>query len=241
MFAESYQRAQKRIVDLMVGKDVGITVPASPDWSAHDVVRHLSGVSVDLANGVVDGFASDAWTAKQVSDRAEMSIEDVIVEWDGVVDETAALLDNVEALELSDPMPSAFGMLPVKALGPIAIGDILQHEFDLRNAYGDRSGRDLMDIHFAAAGHARSVRVNFSTQNLATIRIESTDSGMGWDVGFEEPVATVSASSFEILRAIGGRRTRAEMAAMGWDADPTLFLSAMVLPHRTMRETSLGE
>ncbi len=98
-----------------------------------------------------------------------------------------------------------------------------------------------MDIHFAAAGHARSVRPNFSARDLATIRIESTDSGMGWDIGFGEPVATVSASSFEIMRTIGGRRTGAEVAAMDWDADPTLFVAAMVLPHLSMRDTSLGE
>jgi len=241
MYAESYTRAQGRIVELMAGKDPDVMVPACPDWSASDVVRHLAGLSVDTTNGVLEGFASDEWTARQVSDRSEMSLEGVIQEWDGAIAEAAALLDNVELLGLPDPMPSALGMIPLKVFGPMAISDILQHEFDLRNAYGDRSGRDLMDIHFAAAGHARSVRAAFAARDLATIRIESTDSGMGWDIGHGEPVATLSASSFEIMRAIGGRRTHAEVAAMGWDADPTLFIGAIVLPHLAMRETSLGE
>ncbi|GMQ98538.1 MAG: hypothetical protein BMS9Abin17_1054 [Acidimicrobiia bacterium] len=241
MYAESYQRAQGRIVAFMVDKDPDVMVPACPEWTASDVVRHLTGLSVDTTNGVLEGFASDEWTAKHVSDRSEMPLEDVIAEWNGAIGAAAAKLDDVESLGLPDPMPSALGMMPLKSFGPMAISDILHHEFDLRNAYGDRTGRDLMDIHFAAAGHARSVRANFSARDLATIRIESTDSGMGWDIGYEQPVATLSASSFEIMRAIGGRRTRAEIAAMGWDADPTLFIAAMVLPHLSMRDTSLGE
>jgi len=241
VYAESYARAQGRIVELMAGKDPDVMVPACPDWSASDVVRHLTGLSVDTRNGVLEGYASDEWTAKQVSDRSEMSLEDVILEWDGVIAEVAALLDDIELLGLPDPMPSGLGLIPLKSFGPMAISDILHHEFDLRNAYGDRTGRDLMDIHFAAAGHARSVRATFAARDLGTIRIESTDSGMGWDIGYGDPVATLSASSFEIMRAIGGRRTHAEVRAMGWDADPTLFISAMVLPHLSMRETSLGE
>ena len=123
----------------------------------------------------------------------------------------------------------------------MAISDILHHEFDLRNAYGDTAGRDIMDIHFAAAGHVRSIRSLFSANDLETIRIESTDSGMGWDIGHGPPVAVMRAPSFQIMRAIGGRRTKAEIRAMGWEGDPEPYLDSMVIPHLSMRETSLRE
>ncbi|MCL1595212.1 MAG: maleylpyruvate isomerase family mycothiol-dependent enzyme [Actinomycetia bacterium] len=241
MFAESYVRAQVRIVELIADKDPLVMVPACPEWTAGDVVRHLAGISMDTTNGVFEGFASDEWTDKQVRDRSWMSLDGVIEEWNGTIEEAAATFDNIERLGLPDTLQSALGPIPSSILGPVAIGDILHHEFDLRNAYNDTSGRDLMDIHFAAAGHARSVRGTFSARNLPTIRIESTDSGMGWDIGHEDPVATLAATSFEIMRAIGGRRTRSEMAGMGWEGDPEPFLDALVLPHLAMRGTSLHE
>ncbi|GMR02683.1 MAG: hypothetical protein BMS9Abin20_1028 [Acidimicrobiia bacterium] len=241
MYAESYTRAYNRIVALMEGKDPGVVVPACPDWSATDVIRHLAGLSVDITSGLFEGFASDDWTDAQVSARADMSLEEVIAEWSSVIDEAASLLDDLESLGLPDRVPSALGVTSIKAIAPMAISDILHHEFDLRNAYEDASGRDLMDIHFAAAGHARSVRGAFAAHDLPTIRIVSTDSGMSWDIGHNEPVAVLEASSFEIMRAIGGRRTKGEMRAMGWEGDPEPFLDAMVLPHLAIRETSLRE
>jgi len=64
---------------------------------------------------------------------------------------------------------------------------------------------------------------------------------MGWDIGHEDPIASVRATSFELMRAIGGRRTKGEMRAMGWTGDPEPFLDHMVLPHLGVRESSLGE
>jgi uncharacterized protein (TIGR03083 family) len=241
MYAESYQRAHDRIVALIAGKDPDVVVPATPEWTAGDIIRHLTGLAVDLTNGFVDGYASDAWTAAQVSARADHDVETVLAEWAGVLDEASALLDDVESLGLPERVRSVAGVFPAKAIAPMAIGDILHHEFDLRNAYGDTSGRDLMDLHFVAAGHVRSIRPNFEGRGLPTIRVESTDSGMGWDVGYGEPVATLRASSFEIMRGIGGRRTRDEMLGMGWDADPEPFVDAMVISYMAMRDTTLGE
>ncbi len=241
MYTEAYQRAQGRIVDLLRGKDPDAAVPATPAWTATDVVRHLSGLAVDLMNGVLEGYASDEWTEAQVSARADMTLGQVLTEWASVVEEASALLDDIESLGLPDTIRSQAGTFPVKALAPMVIGDIIHHEFDLRNAYGDASGRGLMDLHFVAAGHVRSIRSSFKTRGLPTIRIESTDSGMGWDVGYGDPVATLRASSFEIMRAIGGRRTEGEVYGMGWDGDPEPFLDAMVIPYLAMRETSLRE
>jgi len=241
MYAEAYRRGHDRIVGFMNGRDHGVVVPACPAWTAADVVRHLSGISSDIVDRVFDGFASEQWTQAQIDARADLAYEDVVAEWAGTVDAAAEALDAPPSDGLPDRIPSALGPVPLAALGPMAISDIVQHEFDLRNAYGDTTGRDLMDIHVVAAGHVRQIRGRFAAQGLPTIRVESTDSGMGWDVGYDEPVAVLRAPSFQIMRAIGGRRTRGEMLAMGWDGDPEPFVDAMVLPHLAMRETTLAE
>jgi uncharacterized protein (TIGR03083 family) len=241
MYAEAYQRGQARIVGFMAGRDPEIPVPATPDWTALDVLRHLTGVSVDISNLVFDGFAGNEWTERQVRSRSDMTLDDVIAEWDGIVGSAAVVLDTLDDLGLPDAIPSALGMSSVAAIPAMVIGDVLHHEFDLRNAYADRDGRDLLDIQFSAAGHVKSLRGAFDALGLPTIRVEATDSGMGWDVGYGDPVAVLSASSFELMRSIGGRRTKGEMRAMGWTGDPEPFLDHMVLPHLAVRESSLRE
>ncbi|MEE8456507.1 MAG: maleylpyruvate isomerase N-terminal domain-containing protein [Acidimicrobiia bacterium] len=241
MYAEAYQRGQTRVVGFMAGRDPETPVPATPDWSALDVLRHLTGLSVDITNLVFEGFASDEWTERQVSARRHLSMREVIAEWDDIVGSAAVLLDTLDDLGLPDAIPSAFGTTRVTAIPGMAIGDILHHEFDLRNAYDDSDGRDLLDVQFSTAGHVKSLRRTFVALGLPTIRVDATDSGMGWDIGFGDPVASLSATSFELMRAVGGRRTRGEMLAMGWTGDPEPFVDHMVLPHLAMRESSLGE
>jgi uncharacterized protein (TIGR03083 family) len=208
MYAEAYQRGQARIVQFMAGRDPETAVPATPDWSALDVLRHLTGLSVDLSNLVLEGFASDEWTEEQVMARRSMSFDDVIAEWDNIIGPASVLLDAIDDLGLPEAIPSAAGLIKVTAVPAMAIGDILHHEFDLRNAFGDSDGREILDIQFSAAGHVKSLRVPFDTAGLPTIRVEASDSGMGWDIGYGDAVASVSATSFELMRAIGGRRTK---------------------------------
>jgi uncharacterized protein (TIGR03083 family) len=241
MYAEAYQRGQARVVQFMDGRDPETAVPATPEWTALDVLRHLTGLSVDLSNLVLEGFASDEWTDRQVSSRRDMSFEEVIAEWDNIIGPASVLLDAIDDLGLPEAIPSAAGLISIKAVPAMAIGDILHHEFDLRNAFGDTDGRGTLDVQFSAAGHVKSLRSPFDLADLESMRVEASDSGMGWDIGYGEPVATCSATSFELMRAIGGRRTRGEMSAMGWTGDPEPFLDHMVLPHLAVRETSLGE
>lgn len=241
MYAEAYQRGQVRIVEFLGGRDLEILVSATPAWTVLDVVRHLTGISVDLSNLVLDGFASDEWTEAQVLSRRDMTFDEVVVEWDNIIGPASVLLDAIDDLGLPETVPSALGTTRVVEIPAMAISDILHHEFDIRNAYADSDGRDILDVQFSAAGHVKSLRRIFDAAGLETIRIEASDSGMGWDIGYGEPVATLSASSFELMRAIGGRRTRAEMRDLEWVGDPEPFLDHMVIPHLTMRETSLEE
>jgi hypothetical protein len=241
MYAEAYQRGQARIVAFMVDRDPAILVPATPEWSALDVIRHLTGVSVDLSNLVLEGFASDEWTADQVASRRGMTFDEVTTEWGNIIGPASVLLDAIDDLGLPESVSSALGTTKVTEIPAMAISDILHHEFDLRGAYANTEGRDILDIQFSAAGHVKSLRRTFDAEGLATIRIEASDSGMGWDIGYGEPIATLSASSFELMRAIGGRRTKGEMRSLGWTGDPEPFLDHMVISHLSMRETSLGE
>ncbi|MDA2978755.1 MAG: maleylpyruvate isomerase family mycothiol-dependent enzyme [Actinomycetota bacterium] len=241
MFGASYRAGYERVVSFMDGKNPETVVPACPAWTSADVVRHLAGISQDMTRGVFEGFASDEWTDAQIQARADSSLDEVISEWRSTIDEVVDSLDSLEKLDVPDVIESALGRIPSSVIPAMAVSDLLHHELDLRNAYGDQSGRDILEVHISAAGHARTLRRLFAARGLPTLRIESTDSGQGWSIGRDEPVATVSATSFELLRGIGGRRTREEILAWDWEGDAELFVDSMILPHLSMRDTSLGE
>lgn len=205
------------------------------------MLRHLTGVTFDIVHRNFEGFASDEWTAEHLALRSHLPVDEVVAEWNSIISAASLILDRVENLDLPTAVHSAAGLISPRLLPALAISDLLHHEFDLRNAFGNTEGRDGLDVQFSAAGHVKSMRTRFSSNDLPTIRVEASDSGMGWDVGREEPVATLTASSFELMRAIGGRRTRGEMSALGWDDDPEPFLDHMTPPHLHIRETSLHE
>lgn len=241
MYTATYRAGQERLIAFMDDKDPDRIVPACPAWTATDVIRHLAGISADTANLVLDGFASEEWTDAQVSSRQSMSLDEVIAEWTDTVDDAAAVLDTIDTQDVGVFVMSAFGPVPPAILPATAVSDLMHHEFDLRNAYGDKGERDRPEVHVVAAGHARSLRLMFDALRLPTLRVEATDSDQDWNVGRDEPVATVRTTSFEMMRGIGGRRTRDEMLAWDWDGDAEVFVDSMVLPHLAMRDSSLGE
>lgn len=241
MYGFAYKAGHERVVAFLADRDTDTIVPACPEWTAADVVRHLAGISADTANGVFEGFASDEWTEAQVGARRSMSYEDVVAEWEISIDRAIAAMDDVESLDLPERIPTAFGPIPPSVIPGAAVSDILHHEYDIRNAYGDTGSRDLMELQMAAAAHVKGLRPKFMSLGLPTLRVVSTDAGQEWNIGRDDPVATVRASSFELFRGIGGRRTKAEMCAWDWVGDAETFVDAMHYDHFRMRTDSLAE
>jgi len=75
------------------------------------------------------------------------------------------------------------------------------------------------------------IALGFVMENLATgvvgdrgpLRIEADDAS--WSLGGDgAPKAALSTTKRELIRAIAGRRSRTQVAAMKWDGDPTPFL-----------------
>ena len=116
-----YRGARERIIELVSASsvDVSMVVPATPEWSVHDVVAHVAGVARDAVSGNMAGAPGDAWTAAQVARAADLSIADLVAQWqlDG------PFLDEVFA-GAADGLPAA------------GVMDVHTHEADLRQALG---------------------------------------------------------------------------------------------------------
>lgn len=239
MLGDVYRANHGRIVGLIDGRDPSVTVPACPDWSAADLIRHVAGLAADVVSGKVDGYGGEAWTANQVASRSGMTLGAVLDEWQVSTEELAALLDDLAASALPGVIETATGPQQLRGFAAAILGDLLHHEFDLRNAYGDREGRERPDVVMSAVGHAKALRPVFSKRGLPTLRIEID--GQPLDVGRDEPSATVSMPSFEAVRSIGGRRTLDEIRDLPWSGEPEPFVAHLVLPSMRPAASSLGE
>ena len=223
MLGTMYRMNHARVVDVVTANDADTTVPACPAWTATDVIRHLAGLATDVLAGNVAEYGTDPWTAAQIEARSEHGLDQLLEEWSGAVDPLADLMDG-ESLGI---------------LSQAIIGDLLHHEFDLRNAFGDRSERDRPDVAASAIGHVKSLRRGFTALGKPTLRVFVD--GNPIDIGREEPVATVAMTSFETVRAIGGRRTLDEIRQYEWTGDPEQFLDAFVTYPLSAPDSSLGE
>jgi uncharacterized protein (TIGR03083 family) len=211
--ATAYRSLRARIGDVVKGCDPTTPAPATPEWSVHDVVAHLVGVSDDVVNGRLDGVATDPWTAAQVDARRDASIDDMLSEWD----------------EKGPPFETMLASVPTEIAGQ-ALFDAMTHEQDIRHALRRPGGRDADAVDLAwewiavvrTQGEAPAIRV-------------VTDRGAEL-IGTGEPIATVEAPRFEILRAFTGRRSAKEIEAYGWTpppARPELLLAAPIFTLRT--------
>ena len=75
-------------------EDLTRRVPATPDWTVHDVLAHLAGSPADVLAGRMDDAPSDAWTARHVAERAACSAEELVAELQGSVGDLIATLEG---------------------------------------------------------------------------------------------------------------------------------------------------
>ncbi|MEX1281016.1 MAG: maleylpyruvate isomerase family mycothiol-dependent enzyme [Acidimicrobiia bacterium] len=242
MVAGSYRSVQARIADLVSTADPSVVVPAAPRWTIRDLVAHLTGLAADVVEGKLDGYGGDPWTERQVADRAAMSIDDLLIEWDELTGELDSILEHPTSAGLGATFETeALGPQPVETLPGAVLGDAVIHEQDLRGALGDRNARTSAELVGALDAMIRGLRRGFPRAGLPTLRVVATDVGMEWLMGLDAPAAELRGSAFELFRTVSGRRTRGEIAALGWTGDPTPFVDHLVWPFFTPPAESLGE
>ena len=201
--ARGYEAVRGRIVDVVRDADPATPVPTCPGWTVKDVVAHLSGVLADFAAGRLDGVATPEWTARQVEERRAWSLKQCLEEWAANVDRARPIFDT----------PGA----------PILLADVVSHEHDLRTALGRPGARDSDEVRAAAATLLRGLEGLLRGAGCPPLRVESDVERV---LGDGEPAGTLRASSFELLRAITGRRTAAQVRALDWDGDPDAWVHA---------------
>lgn len=155
-----YRAARERISGLVTapGIDGSLPVPATPDWTLHDVVAHVSGVAVDGTSGNMAGAPGDEWTAAQVARNIGRPIEEMVAEWGQV-----------------GPLMEGFLSSPSGTMASAAIMDIHTHEADLRHALGLPAAVPASFLDWAGPAMRSGFAEAVAGAGLAPVAVQASD------------------------------------------------------------------
>jgi hypothetical protein len=203
---DAYRGVRQRVNDLVRDADPGalhVVAPATPAWTVHDLLAHVTGVAVDITEGRLDGVATDAWTARQVDLRRDRETLDVLAEWNR---SAPAIEDGIDRYG-----PPAFTLL----------ADTVTHEHDVRGALDAPGARDsdAVLLWWGAFTHPSG------RADVPGLELE-TESGREL-LGASPALATLRTTRFEILRAATGRRSVEQMrdCVLRGEFDPTMLVA----------------
>ncbi|MFC6159381.1 maleylpyruvate isomerase N-terminal domain-containing protein [Kribbella jiaozuonensis] len=192
--AELYHAGRERMADAVRDlsvDDLDRQVPACPQWSVHSLVSHLTGVAADFVVGNVVGAPRPPWTAVQVERRRNLPMAEVLDEWATVGPQLEKLIVDGTT---SHPL----------VCNPYV--DAAVHEADLHGAIG--SGRPPTELRLAT--------LDWMLDEPGPLTVITPDGT--YSAGSDGPPAVAHTSSYELFRAIFGRRSTAQILEWEWDS-----------------------
>ena len=221
----AYAGVRQRINELVEGVSdrTGDSVPACPAWRVRDLLAHVAGVVDDVLGGRLDGAGSDPWTAAQVEARRTRPVEDVLAEWNEQAPQLEGVLDS-------------FG-----AAGHQLVMDAVSHEHDLRGALGAPGARDSDAVVLGTDWLVRAYQGAAAANGHGGVQVVASDGSAAWAPVDDRPVvATVTASTFDLLRSFSGRRSESEVRALSWTGDVDAALPSLAFGPFRLPASSVG-
>ena len=207
-----YAEARDRVVELVQGADPGQlekTVPATPAWTGRQLLAHMAGIPSDVMAGRLDGVGTDAWGQRQVDERAEKSVAELVAEWQG----SAGAFDEM-VKGAPEGMTGALG------------ADVVQHELDLRALLG----APVPDGALRSIEAFLNFMVGFLDRRVKKAGLPALQLNAGnqeWTVGEGDVGATLTTTPVELFRVVAGRRSAAQVKALDWQGDPSPYLGVL--------------
>jgi uncharacterized protein (TIGR03083 family) len=209
-----YASQRERIGSLVTGlsaEQLTLTVPCCPAWTVHDVVSHVTGLAVDVADHVPADPSDDARTSFNVELRKDRDVADILAEWNSRADELA-------------PVIPGLGIAGFRF-----VIDAVIHEDDLREALGlplsDGPASELLLPSLSAGVAGRRI----AKAGLPALTMTAIDSGWSGVAGKGDPAATVRGCRDDLARVLSGRRTRDFAAALEWSGEPEPWIDHLPL------------
>lgn len=199
----AYEGVRTRFSGLVTASPdrLGTVVPAAPDWRIHDLLAHVVGITADLVAGNMHGVGSDPWTAAQVDQRKDRTVDELLAEW----------VENWPAFT------AALGSLDEFHAAQVVF-DVVTHEHDLRGALGEAGARDSDAFGIAWGWSVNVLGLIRDGKGLGAIEL-ITEAGTEV-AGTAAVTSTVRAGRFELFRAMTGRRSVEQVQAWNWEGEP---------------------
>ena len=201
-----YQRLRRRLMATVRSLDsdvLAVTVPATPAWSVRDAVAHVIGIAHDLNAQRFDVIDPDEWTARQVRERRDATIDDLEVEWEH---EAPRFEEGLRVMGYE--------------VGSHFVGDLLQHAADIHHAVGLEPLDDDEALAVGLDFYLDSCHRALMAHDRGSLAVQATDPPRDrWTLGAGGEVATLEATRYELFRTLGGRRSERQIRAMTWTGD----------------------
>jgi uncharacterized protein (TIGR03083 family) len=201
-----YRRVRRRLMASLRSLDshwLGTVVPATAAWTVRDVVAHLVGIASDLNAQRFDVTDPDEWTARQVHERREATLDELDVEWER---EAATFEDGLRLMGYE--------------VGSHFVGDLLHHASDIHHALGLARIGDHEALVVGLDFYLGSCHRDLVAQDVGALGVQAIDPPEErWTLGTGSEVATLEAPRYELFRAFGGRRSERQLRAMDWTGD----------------------
>jgi uncharacterized protein (TIGR03083 family) len=222
-----YDQLRNEISELVAGLDpeqLDTRVPATPEWTVRDIVAHLAADATCVTEGdfpteFFTNFGEEPgvklvndWTARQLQQRRDRSLEELLQEWKSSGNEMVAMMRGEK------PWPE--GVIPFA--DRVLLTDVTVHQQDIFGALGIQGAREAAPIKMGLNAYVVGMGWRLATADLAPLRFETGDKN--YETGEGEPGATVRASRWELFRAMSGRRSPGQIAAYDWDGDSEPYI-----------------
>jgi uncharacterized protein (TIGR03083 family) len=200
-----YRDTRLRVAELLSTADeaaLDAAVAACPGWSVRDVLAHLTAVAEDVLAGRLTGPPTPEQTAAQVRRFGGRPAGETLGRW-------------AEAAPQFEDLIGSFRVWP-------AVIDVASHEQDIRAAVGQPGARDTEVIWHGAGWLLSGLKPPVALR----VVVEDGEFRLGPDSG--SPL-TLTTSRFEAFRWRMGRRSRDQLAALDWSADPAPVIDHLVV------------
>ena len=205
----AYRAFRLRLTDMGRGLDQAVAdakTPTCPDWSVKDVLAHMTGIAADILDGNVEGAATEAWADAQVDKRRDLSLAEVLDEWDI----KGPLLEDV-LMKVAPGIAFQFYV------------DAFTHEWDIRQALGvEPTAPDYSLVAHAIPALMDGLGDRLTERSLVPLVLtlhglpngpyQATFYGSPADRD-ARPSASIEMDAFEFLRVAMGRRSEGQIAA----------------------------
>jgi uncharacterized protein (TIGR03083 family) len=210
--SHAYHATRERIAALARELDAdGLArrVPACPDWDAHDLLAHVSGMPEAITSGDLPGDDLQGWLDGLVEKRKGVPVDELLDRWAACAEPVSAMID------------SGVDLLVV---------DLVCHEHDLRGAVGRPGERGSAEVRAIVQPQLDALVPGMKEAGLGALVIDAE--GVQWASHLAKPGCTLRIDPWEASRVLESRRTADEIRALphAGDVEPYIDLIAAHLP-----------